>query len=63
MPGFNLAKWFIEGEVDWDYWNEKLGQWGPVLAGALFGAGVPPSSLPPPGHTASGTTLDTSWRI
>lgn len=38
MP-FNLAKWFIEGEVDWDYWNEQLAQWGPVLAGALFGAG------------------------
>lgn len=39
--GFNLAKWFIEGEVDWDYWNEQLAQWGPVVAGALFGAGEP----------------------
>ncbi|EFN52202.1 hypothetical protein CHLNCDRAFT_139017 [Chlorella variabilis] len=39
MPGFNLAKWFIEGEVDWDYYNEQLRQWGPVAAGALFGAG------------------------
>jgi hypothetical protein len=39
MPGFNLAKWFIEGEVDWDYWQQQLSEWGPVAAGALFGAG------------------------
>lgn len=38
MP-FNLAKWFIEGEVDWDYYQELLQSWGPALAGALFGAG------------------------
>lgn len=23
-----------------DYWQEQLGQWGPVMAGALFGAGA-----------------------
>lgn len=40
MPNFNLARWFIEGEVDWEYWNEQLGRWGPVVAGALFGAGA-----------------------
>lgn len=39
MP-FNLAKWFIEGEVDWDYYQELLQSWGPALAGALFGAGA-----------------------
>lgn len=25
--------------MDWDYIQENLGKWGPVLAGALFGAG------------------------
>ncbi|PSC67051.1 transmembrane 50-like protein [Micractinium conductrix] len=37
--GFNLAKWFIEGEVDWEFWNKALAAWGPAVAGALFGAG------------------------
>ncbi|PSC67007.1 Transmembrane 50A [Micractinium conductrix] len=36
--GFNLAKWFIEGEVDWEFWNKALAAWGPAVAGALFGA-------------------------
>ena len=34
-----LAQWFIYGEVDWDWYRETLGEWGPTLAGALFGAG------------------------
>ena len=38
--GFNLAKWFIEGEVDWEFWNKALAAWGPAVAGALFGAGA-----------------------
>jgi hypothetical protein len=41
MPNMNLAKWFIEGEVDWDYWQQQLQQWGPLVAGAVFGAGAP----------------------
>ena len=40
----SLARWFIEGDVDWDYINEQLGQWGPVIAGALFGAGASTAS-------------------
>lgn len=39
MPGFNPARWFIEGEVDWDAYREWLNKWGPALAGALFAAG------------------------
>ena len=27
------------GEVDWEYWTAKLKEWGPLLAGALFGLG------------------------
>jgi hypothetical protein len=38
MPGY-VARWFIEGDVDWDAWNEQLQRAGPLLAGALFGAG------------------------
>ncbi len=34
-----LAEWFIYGEVDWTYWESKLKEWGPLLAGALMGAG------------------------
>ncbi len=33
------VEWFIYGEVDWQYWQEKLKEWGPILAGALMGAG------------------------
>ncbi|KAI7842783.1 hypothetical protein COHA_003529 [Chlorella ohadii] len=39
MAPFNLARWFIEGEVDYDWWLGQLQSWGPVVAGALFGAG------------------------
>lgn len=39
MPPFNPARWFIEGEVDWDAYREWLNKWGPALAGALFAAG------------------------
>lgn len=38
MPGY-VARWFIEGDVDWDAWNEQLQRAGPLLAGVLFGAG------------------------
>jgi hypothetical protein len=35
----NVAERFIYGEIDWDYVQAKLKEWGPVMAGALFGAG------------------------
>ncbi|KAL6780813.1 hypothetical protein ACKKBG_A08560 [Auxenochlorella protothecoides x Auxenochlorella symbiontica] len=34
-----IADWFIYGEVDWDLYNAKLQEWGPLVAGALFGIG------------------------
>ncbi|KAK2077830.1 hypothetical protein QBZ16_004678 [Prototheca wickerhamii] len=34
-----IADWFIYGEVDWDAYTAKLQEWGPLVAGLLFGAG------------------------
>lgn len=34
-----IAEWFIYGEVDWEYCIENLKEWGPIVSGALFGAG------------------------
>lgn len=34
-----LADWFIHGEVDWEVLEEHARRWGPILAGAFFGAG------------------------
>lgn len=28
------------GEVDWDAYTAKLQEWGPLVAGLLFGAGA-----------------------
>lgn len=35
-PTLNLSR---AAEVDWDYWLGKLKEWGPLVAGALFGLG------------------------
>lgn len=35
----SIAEWWIYGEVDWERYAELLRQWGPLLAGALYGAG------------------------
>lgn len=34
---FNLAHWFIHGEVDWENLQSKLRSISPFLSGALFG--------------------------
>ena len=42
----SIAEWWIYGEVDWERYAELLRQWGPLLAGALYGAGQ--RRRPPP---------------
>jgi hypothetical protein len=65
MP-WNPARWFIEGEVDLEYIQENLRKWGPVLAGALFGAGGWPARLPlqlPPAAGGGGVLVCTVWAL
>lgn len=38
------------GEVDWDWWIGKFKEYGPLIAGALFGAG---GREPSPGASSS----------
>jgi hypothetical protein len=35
----SLASWFIYGDLDWEWVGSLARKWGPVLAGAFFGAG------------------------
>lgn len=42
-----VADWWIYGEVDYDHYVRKLKDWGPLIAGILFGAGAIWSSARP----------------
>ncbi len=34
----SFYRWFVYGDVDWEYWSDAARQYCPTLSGAVFGA-------------------------